>query len=109
MAEYITLEQLVDAAPDIISKSTLGNLKQTFKGAKYRAETCDFGGMVDSLLFVGQGLDDMVDEMAYAFKKGKIESADYDAYIKKIEGFQWGTVTKTIKDILLEKCKCGGK
>jgi len=104
--EYITLEQLVDSAPDVISKSTLGNLKQTFKGAKHRAETCDMGKMVDNLLFIGQGLDDVVDEMAYAFKKGKIESADYDAYIKKIEEFQWKTVTKTIKDILIEKCSC---
>jgi len=107
--KHITIEQLIDAAPKVISHSTLGNLKQSFAGAKYRAETCDFGGMVDGLLFVGQGLDEIVDEMAFAFKKGTVESADYDAYIKKIEDFQWGTVTKTIKDILLGKCKCGEK
>ena len=107
--KYITIEQLMESAPEGISRSTLGNLKQSFEGAKYRAGTCEFGKMVDNLLFVGQGLDDTVDELAHALKKNKIESADYDAYIKKIEDFQYGTVTKTIKDILLENCTCKEK
>lgn len=105
--KYITIDQLIESAPKVISKSTLGNLKQSFEGAKHRAENCEMGKMVDNLLFIGQGLDEVVDEMAFAFRKGTIESADYDVYIKKIEEFQWGTVTKTIKDILLDKCKCG--
>lgn len=104
--EYISVDELIASAPDVISRGTLGNVKQSFMLAKYRAETCSFGKMVDNLVFVGQGIDDVVDELAYAFKKGKIESADYDSYIKKIEEFQWGTVTKTIKDALVEKCVC---
>jgi len=107
--DYPTVEQLIDEAPDVISRSTLKKLKTVFELAKYRAKTCSLGKMADNLLFVGQGIDDIVDEMAYAFQKGRIESSDYDAYIKKIEGFQWGTVTKTMEDILLEKCKCGAK
>jgi len=34
---YPTVEQLIEEAPDVISKSTLGNLKQVYNLAKYRA------------------------------------------------------------------------
>jgi len=94
---YPTVEQLIEEAPDVISKSTLGNLKQVYNLAKYRAA---------NLLFIGQGIDDIVDELAYAFQKGRIESSDYDAYIKKIESFQWGTVPAMVKDALSQKCGC---
>lgn len=104
--DILTVEQLIEEAPEVISKSTLGNLKQVYNLAKYRAATCDLGKMADNLLFIGQGLDDIVDEMAYAFQKGRIESSDYDAYILKIESFQWGTVPAMIKDALFQKCGC---
>jgi len=104
--EYISVDQLIADAPVVINRGTLGNVKQSFQLAKYRAETCSFGKMVDNLVFVGQGIDDMIDEMAYAFQKGKIESDEYDSYIKKIEEFQWGTVTKTINDALVDNCGC---
>lgn len=104
--DYPTIEQLIEEAPEVISKSTLGNLKQTFNLAKYRAEACSLGKMADNLLFVGQGIDDVVDELAYAFHKGKIESSDYDAYIEKLESFQWGTVPEMVKDALYQKCGC---
>ncbi|GAH46896.1 unnamed protein product [marine sediment metagenome] len=103
---YINIEQLIEAAPDVISRGTLGDIKTSFGLAKHWAENCVLGKMVDSLLFVGQGIDDVVDEMAYAFKKGKIESEDYDAYISKLEEFQWGTVPRMVKDILPERCSC---
>lgn len=104
--EYPSIDDLISKAPEAISRSTLGNLKQTFGLAKHRAETCSFGEMIDNLLFVGQGIDDIVDELAHAFHKGKIESEDYDSYIRKIEAFQWHTVPKTIKDALTYKCSC---
>ncbi|GAH65204.1 unnamed protein product [marine sediment metagenome] len=104
--EYISIDQLIASAPSVISRGTLGNVKQSFQLAKYRAETCSFGEMIDNLLFVGQGIDDIVDELAHAFHKGKIESADYDSYIQKIEAFQWRTVPKTIKEALIDKCSC---
>jgi len=102
----ISVDQLLADAPDVINKSTLGNLKQSFHLAKYRAENCSFGKMVDNLVFVGQGIDEVVDELANALHKGKIDSEEYDSYIKKIESFQWNTVTKTIKDTIVEKCGC---
>lgn len=104
--DYPTVEQLIAEAPEVISKSTLGNLKQVFSLAKHRAETCSFGKMADNLVFVGQGIDEIIDELAYAFQKGRIESSDYDAYIRKLESFQWGTVPKMIKDTLPLKCGC---
>ena len=104
--DYPTVEQLIEESPEVISKSTLGNLKQVYNLAKYRAATCALGKMADNLLFIGQGIDDVVDEMAYAFQKGRIESSDYDAYIRKIESFQWGTVPAMIKDALFQKCGC---
>lgn len=104
--DYPTVEELIAEAPEVISKSTLGNLKQVFNLAKYRAASCSLGKMADNLLFVGQGIDDVIDEMAYAFQKGRIESSDYDAYIRKIESFQWGTVPSMVKDALSQKCSC---
>lgn len=104
--DYPTIEQLIAEAPDVISRSTLKNLKTVFELAKYRAETCSLGKMADNLLFVGQGIDDIVEEMAYAFQRGRIESSDYDAYIRKLESFQWGTVPKVVKDALSQKCAC---
>jgi len=101
-----TVEQLIAEAPDVISRDTLGNLKQVYNLTKYRAATCSLGKMADNLLFIGQGIDDIVDEMAYAFKKGRIESSDYDAYIRKIESFQWGTIPAMVKDVLPQKCGC---
>ncbi|MBA7554072.1 hypothetical protein ES705_46684 [subsurface metagenome] len=90
----------------MISRDTLGNLKQVYNLAKYRAATCSIGKMADNLLFIGQGIDDMVDELAYAFQKGRIESSDYDVYVRKIESFQWGTVPAMVKDALSQKCGC---
>lgn len=104
--DYPTVEQFIDAAPDVISRSTLGNLKQVFNLAKYRAETCSLGKMADNLVFIGQGLDEIVEEMAHAFGKGEIELSDYDAYVRKLESFQWGTVPKMVKDALSQKCGC---
>lgn len=104
--DYPTVEQLIAEAPDVISRDTLGNLKQVYNLAKYRAASCSLGKMADNLLFIGQGIDDVIDEMAYAFQKGRIESSDYDAYIRKIESFQWGTVPAMVKDALYQKCGC---
>ena len=104
--EYPTVEQMIDEAPDVVSRGTLGNLKQSYNLAKYRAASCSLGKMTDNLLFVGQGIDDIIDEMAYAFGKGRIESSDYDAYIRKLESFQWGTVPAMVKEALSHKCGC---
>ncbi len=104
--DYPTVEELIAEAPEVINTSTLGNLKQVYNLAKYRAASCSLGKMADNLLFIGQGLDEIVDELAYAFHKGRIESSDYDAYIKKLESFQWGTVPAMVKDALSQKCSC---
>jgi len=104
--DYPTVEELIAEAPEVISKSTLGNLKQVYNLAKYRAASCSLGKMADNLLFIGQGIDDVIDEMAYAFQKGRVESSDYDAYILRIESFQWGTVPAMIKDALSQNCGC---
>ena len=102
----ISVDQLLADAPDVINKSTLGNLKQSFQLAKNRAETCTFDKMVDNLVFVGQGIDDVVDELAHALHKGKIEPEDYDSYILKIESFQWNTVPNTIIGAISAGCGC---
>jgi len=104
--DYPTVEQLIDEAPDAISRNTIRHLKTVFDLAKYRAETCALGKMADNLLFVGQGIDDIIDEMSYAFQKGRIELSDYDTYVRKLESFQWGTVPKMVKDSLTQKCGC---
>lgn len=104
--EGITIDQLVDNAPDVINRSTLNHIRTVFGLAKRQAEKCSIGEMIDALLFVGQGIDDVVDEMAYAFQKGRIESADYDDYVLKIESFQWKTVPKVVGNALVENCGC---
>ena len=104
--EHVTIDQLVDNAPDVININTLKGLKTTFELTKQRAESCAYGEMADDLGFIADKVNDIIDEMAYAFKKGRIESKDYDDYVKKIESFHWGTVPKMIKETLVDKCSC---
>ena len=104
--KWITIDNLIAAAPDAVDQSSLRKLKGSLERALYRAETCSLGKMVDNLVFVGQDIDDLVDATADTFHKGKIESDQYDQFIEKIEQFQWGTVPWAIKNTLVEKCGC---
>lgn len=104
--EYITIDELRKIKPKMVSSEMMEELATRFQLATSFASSCELGKMTEDLMWVGESIDNILDEAQFALRHKTMTGPEYDEFIRKLEEFQHGTVVKAIKDTLVEKCNC---